>query len=160
MAPLFTKHAALLRTHQECMHVVQHELPNKLVALTDSENNAEDFFFTNLLKYHDNSCNQLLFCPEFSSLSWRIRCSSAFSVKKKIRCRKNCMVFLNFLLNFSDRNSRWTLNSSRIWSEFWPEKQIEWSNVEKENLSIKLFNNLFTWSWYHKEMAVEFLCKF
>ena len=41
---MFTKHAALLRTHQECMHVVQHELPNKLVALTDSENNAEDFF--------------------------------------------------------------------------------------------------------------------
>lgn len=63
---------------------------------------------------------------EFTLHFWKIRRSSAFLTRK---VKKNYMQLLLYF-NISARKSRWTTNFSRIWAEFWTEKQLKWPKIQ------------------------------
>jgi len=72
-----------------------------------------------------NSWIQLFFWSEFAS-----------------KCEQNSLYIFEKLVHLlyfsiSARKSRWTTNLSRIWAEFWTEKQLKWPKIQPASVMAK-----------------------
>ena len=93
---------------------------------TQADSRAWRLIWTLVVEFAVKICNIIFICffwSKFCSLSWRFRCLFTFSGRN---AEMKLAIVEVFYIVYGWK-SRWTLNYSSMWAEFWPEKS--WSRL-------------------------------